>query len=51
LDTDSAIRWSIAMATASGNGTTRRSKNSSSSEASGSAERSSPIQQYAVSSR
>jgi len=43
LDTDSVIPFSRAMVTASRNGTMRRSKNSSSSEASGSAISCSPI--------
>src|SRR5215831_10544619 len=43
FDTDSVMPSSRAMATASRNGITRRSKNSSSSEARGSAARSSPM--------
>ena len=43
FDTDSVMPSSMAMATASRNGITRRSKNSSSSEARGSAARSSPM--------
>ncbi len=45
LETDSVMRSSSAMATASRNVITRRSKNSSSSEARGSATSSSPMKQ------